>query len=272
MTNTANSSKEIEQERQLRVETEEILMAMKGFLFEYFHGLGPDPQANMDIIVKTACNVLKSTAALYNRLDGNMLKTWSIHNEPPGFQREDTPHGHICYDMTIKEKSPEDLSPVILENLAGSKWETLDSNVQKYKLKSYLAYPVLLENQVVGSLCVVDAEQRSYSAIEQEILEAFAKAITLEEERKLSNERLKLRNRELREKNIELEAALQEVKTLSGLLPICSSCKKIRDDSGYWNRIETYIKKHSEAEFSHSICEDCAQKLRQEWEQGKNDS
>lgn len=61
--------------------------------------------------------------------------------------------------------------------------------------------------------------------------------------------------------NDSLRRALSEVKTLRGFLPICSSCKKIRDDSGYWNRIETYIRHHSEAEFSHSICPDCARKL-----------
>jgi DNA-binding response OmpR family regulator len=61
--------------------------------------------------------------------------------------------------------------------------------------------------------------------------------------------------------NIELREALSEVKTLSGLLPICSSCKKIRDDKGYWSQIESYIKKHSMAEFTHSICPECAKKL-----------
>ena len=59
----------------------------------------------------------------------------------------------------------------------------------------------------------------------------------------------------------ELQQALAQVKTLSGLLPICSGCKKIRDDQGYWNRIETYISEHSGARFSHSICPDCAKKL-----------
>lgn len=58
-----------------------------------------------------------------------------------------------------------------------------------------------------------------------------------------------------------LEKALSEVKALSGLLPICASCKKIRDDKGYWNQIESYISKHSEAQFSHGICPGCAKKL-----------
>lgn len=65
-----------------------------------------------------------------------------------------------------------------------------------------------------------------------------------------------------REKVIgELREALENVSTLRGLLPICASCKKIRDDKGYWNRIESYIASHTLAEFSHGICPDCAAKL-----------
>jgi methyl-accepting chemotaxis protein len=69
-----------------------------------------------------------------------------------------------------------------------------------------------------------------------------------------------------REKLIaELKTALAEVKTLSGLLPICCSCKKIRDDQGYWNQIETYLQAATDAEFSHGICPDCAKKLYPEF-------
>ena len=59
----------------------------------------------------------------------------------------------------------------------------------------------------------------------------------------------------------QLQDALANIKTLRGLLPICSSCKKIRDDHGYWNQLETYIGAHSGAEFTHGLCPECAQKL-----------
>lgn len=62
---------------------------------------------------------------------------------------------------------------------------------------------------------------------------------------------------ELDNKKRELEKALAEIKTLRGILPICANCKKIRDDEGYWNQIEVYIRDHSDAEFSHSICPEC---------------
>lgn len=60
---------------------------------------------------------------------------------------------------------------------------------------------------------------------------------------------------------VELQEALEKVKVLSGLLPICASCKDIRDDKGYWKQIEVYIRDHSEADFTHSICPDCQKKL-----------
>jgi len=94
-------------------------------------------------------------------------------------------------------------------------------------------------------------------------------------ERISSQEELRLRNQELEQLNArltttknnlesankELERALTNVKQLSGMLPICASCKKIRNDTGYWEQIEAYLWEHSEIEFSHSICPDCSKKL-----------
>ncbi|MEO6036628.1 MAG: hypothetical protein ABIQ35_15365, partial [Verrucomicrobiota bacterium] len=63
----------------------------------------------------------------------------------------------------------------------------------------------------------------------------------------------------------ELKDALTKVKTLSGLLPICASCKKIRDDKGYWQQVETFIKARSDADFSHGMCPDCMEHLYPEY-------
>ena len=73
----------------------------------------------------------------------------------------------------------------------------------------------------------------------------------LEKERQISN---------------DLRAAQKQVKTLSGLLPICANCKKIRDDKGYWQQIEEYLAMHSHALFTHGVCPECAQKLLDEVE------
>lgn len=74
-------------------------------------------------------------------------------------------------------------------------------------------------------------------------------------------EQRRLANAEREKLILELQDATGKIKTLSGFLPICAHCKNIRDDNGYWHHVETYIKDHSDAEFSHSICLDCAKKL-----------
>ena len=71
----------------------------------------------------------------------------------------------------------------------------------------------------------------------------------------------KAREQELKKRTQELEQALREVKVLRGFIPICASCKKIRNDRGYWQLVEAYIREHSEAEFSHGICPDCIKKF-----------
>lgn len=77
--------------------------------------------------------------------------------------------------------------------------------------------------------------------------------------------KLQKANKEKEELIINLQKALSEVKNLSGMLPICSSCKKIRDDDGYWQQIEEYIRDHSNADFTHGICNDCVEKLYPEF-------
>jgi len=74
-------------------------------------------------------------------------------------------------------------------------------------------------------------------------------------------DRRKNREVELRRSNEELQKALKEVKVLRGLIPICASCKKIRNDGGFWQQLEEYLGEHSEAEFSHGLCQPCIKKL-----------
>jgi PAS domain S-box-containing protein len=65
----------------------------------------------------------------------------------------------------------------------------------------------------------------------------------------------------------ELQEAMAKIKVLGGLLPICATCKKIRDDKGYWKQIEEYIADHSEAQFTHGICSECARKIHPDWDE-----
>jgi sigma-B regulation protein RsbU (phosphoserine phosphatase) len=66
---------------------------------------------------------------------------------------------------------------------------------------------------------------------------------------------------ELNEKVKQLKQALAEVRTLKGIVPICANCKNVRDDQGYWNRVESYLNEHTEADFTHAVCPDCMKRL-----------
>jgi len=90
-----------------------------------------------------------------------------------------------------------------------------------------------------------------------ELLARVSSALLLKQEM----DRRKDRELELRRSNEELQKALKEVKVLRGLIPICASCKKVRNDGGFWQQLEEYLGEHSEAEFSHGLCQPCIKKL-----------
>ena len=100
----------------------------------------------------------------------------------------------------------------------------------------------------------VEIEHRPVMAILKQVAE-------IKQELSDAQEEIERRKKVEKERDVliaELQKTLSEVKTLSGLLPICSICRKIRDDKGYWNQIESYIQEHSGAKFSHGICRECA--------------
>ena len=76
--------------------------------------------------------------------------------------------------------------------------------------------------------------------------------------------RLRRTNEALQTRTKELEEALAKIKTLRGLIPICASCKRIRDDTGYWQQLEKYIAEHSEADFTHGLCSECLKQMEME--------
>lgn len=108
-------------------------------------------------------------------------------------------------------------------------------------IRFYAGAPLVCsDGTALGTLCVIDRKPRTLSPLQERALQVLSRQVVAQ---------------------IELREALNHVKTLRGLFPICSGCKRIRDDEGYWNQIEIYVAKHSEAEFSHSICPTCVERL-----------
>jgi hypothetical protein len=162
-------------------------------------------------------------------------------------------------------------------NCATLREEDIDASRIECKFdgqKGIRVFPMETAERLYGYLLMTTENEEEFTLYIPYILNmANLVAVNLEnrwQKRKLESTNDELRNeigeriRAEREKEHlieELQEALAKVRTLSGLLPICASCKKIRDDKGYWNQIEVYIRDHSEAEFSHGICPDCMKEL-----------
>lgn len=108
-----------------------------------------------------------------------------------------------------------------------------------------------------GTSFVVEVSASNVTSVAGDLVGRMASFVDISKRKEIESDREKLIKK--------LQEARDQIKVLRGILPICASCKKIRDDKGYWNQIESYIKEHSEAEFTHGICPDCAKKLYPEF-------
>jgi HAMP domain-containing protein len=137
-------------------------------------------------------------------------------------------------------------------------------------IKDFNSMTLQLEQSRVENKKAKEALEEANEELEERVQERTSEITNVN--RKLVDENTERKKAEQEKEALitELKETISQVKTLKGLLPICSACKNIRDDKGYWNQIESYIKDHSEAEFSHGICPDCAKKLYPElskWKQ-----
>lgn len=111
-------------------------------------------------------------------------------------------------------------------------------------IRFYAGAPLIdRDGHNLGSLCVIDRQPQDLSAENRNALEALARQV--------------IAQIELRQNAADLAESLATIRTLHGLLPICCYCKGVKDDSGYWQRVEDYIAEHTDADFSHGICPDC---------------
>ena len=168
--------------------------------------------------------------------EGNLLELNDVFGVKSGYDREKIIGKNFIKSGILTASSTAKAALLFEEILAGKQSSTLeiesirkDGRIVPYELKAAL---IKKNDKIVA----VQAILRNISERKQ----MYAKLVQEKE---------------------KLKEALEKVKTLSGLIPICSNCKKIRDDQGYWNQVEKYVTEHSEAQFSHGICPECAKKL-----------
>lgn len=194
-------------------------------------------------VVDIIANILNVSSALVTRVDPpeiEVLRSATVPHNPYKTGDKVTMAKHYC-EAVITEKSKLQVSYAPQDPI----WK--EASEIEYGMYAYLGFPLCWPNgNIFGTICVLDNKKNQFGVLYEKVLLEFKEVI----EAHLS----------LLDMNELLRKAIAEVKILRGLLPICSFCKNIRDDSGYWNKIESYISQHSEAEFSHGICPECAKK------------
>jgi len=119
---------------------------------------------------------------------------------------------------------------------------------------AYAGVPIFQpDGDIFGSICIFDRKPNNFDGPIIRLMEEFSEIVT--------------GHLSIIAKNSQLEETLKEVRTLQGLIPICANCKKIRDDKGFWQKVEVYLEERSNARFTHGLCEDCIQKLygKEKW-------
>jgi transcriptional regulator with GAF, ATPase, and Fis domain len=203
-------------------------------------------------IVDTMADIIGIPAGLIMRLndpDIEVLVSSKGQDNPyhPGDKEKVWGSGLYC--ETVLKSRDKLLVP---NALADENWK--NNPDIKLHMISYLGFPILLpDGSAFGTICVLDKDENAYTDKYEKLLGKFRDLIQADLE-------IVYMNKMLQDENKHLIDYICEIKTLRGILPICMHCKKIRDDEGYWNQIEAYIQKYSDARFSHGICKECADK------------
>ena len=203
-------------------------------------------------IVDTMAEIFKVPAGLIMRIREDDIEVFvSSQSEENPYKVGDKEHlvgsGLYC-EHVIKTKS----KLLVPDARMDDKWKNNPDIM--LNMISYLGFPIMLPNgRPFGTICVLDSKANTYNNTYEKLVMQF---------RDLTQWHLELlyMNQSLGEKNKLLSDYISEIKTLRGILPICSICKQIRDDKGYWNQIEAYLEEHYDVDFSHGICPKCAKK------------
>lgn len=195
----------------------------------------PAEQA-FDDFALLASTICETPIALMTLIDGD--RQW--FKAQLGIGGTETPREHAFCSHTILG----DEVMVVEDATCDERFADNPYVIAEPHVRFYAGAPLIdRDGYALGSLCVIDSQPRPLTDPQRQVLAALARQI--------------IAQLESRRTSAELAEALGQIKTLRGLLPICAHCKCIRDDTGYWQNVETYVSSHTGVDFSHGICPDC---------------
>ena len=162
-----------------------------------------------------------------------------------GLNQQETPRDVAFCAHAILQTEPL----VVQDALMDARFADSDLVTREPHIRFYAGFPLASpEGFALGTLCAIDRRPRQLSARKKKAMHALARQV--------------MALMELRRVSAHMAEALEKIKTLGGLLPICAWCKRIRDDQGYWSQVEAYLREHTGADFTHGICPECFEKQR----------
>jgi GAF domain-containing protein len=206
-----------------------------------YHLLDTEPEQSYDDITALASHICRVPITMISLVDES--RQW--FKSRVGIKQQQTPRRvAFCAHAILQQE------PFMVHDATKDRRFARNALVTgKPHVRFYAGYPLVNpEGLALGTLCVVDRKPRRLSRAQQQAMLSLARQVmALLEARRIS---------------ARLADALEHVKALQGLLPICAWCKRVRDDAGYWDQLEAYMHKNAGVDFTHGICPDCLKKLR----------
>jgi GAF domain-containing protein len=231
------------------------LAALRGYEI-----LDTDPEAGFDDLTLLASCVCQTPIALISLIDAD--RQW--FKSSVGFSVKETSRD-IAFCASAILQSDVFIVPDATED---ERYAANPLVVSEPKIRFYAGAPLVSDGHALGTLCVIDRVARKLSPEQLEALRALGRQVQAQLELRRNLKRLATslaaRDRAEAEKDLahrELKAAMANIRTLEGLLPICLSCKKIQDKKGDWQPFEYYVRSHSEAKVTHKLCPDCTKAI-----------
>jgi GAF domain-containing protein len=198
-------------------------------------------EAPYDDIAALAAHICQVPVAMISLVDES--RQW--FKSKLGLTQQETPRDVAFCAHAILQSEPL----IVRDALKDQRFADSALVTRAPHIRFYAGFPLTNpDGFALGTLCAIDRKPRQLTPSQKKAMQALTRQVmALLESRRVSS---------------HLAQALEHVKTLHGLLPICAWCKRIRDDTGYWSQVEAYVQAHTEASFTHGICPECMEKQR----------